>query len=115
MSEKFGGMGGGDFSKKLEDSKKVQQDKTQELNTNTELLIGKERFGGLTSTLDQLSEGVKLLISKAEKNEAGSGEKIENLLRDVSNNLYGHVSSTNGNPEKLIKALEELRDRTNFG
>jgi hypothetical protein len=93
---------------------KINIEEQGKLDKNVEDLIGQERLNHLVESINQLSIGVKNLILAKEENERGSGAKIEELLRGASNNIYGHATGTNGNPEKLIRALEEFRDKTNF-
>lgn len=95
-------------------SLKIKREEQDKLDKYMQDVIGQERLNQLMDIINQLSNGVKHLILFKEKSEHGSSLKIEELLHGVSNNIFLHAIATNGKPEKLIRALEEFRDKTNF-
>ena len=105
---------GGGIGNIKDDWKALKEQQDKKLNTQMEDTIGKKRFEGLSASFEELESGIKRLVLFAEEKEKGSGKKIEELFRNVSGNIFGHAVGTNGNPEKLIKVLEEFRNKTNF-
>ncbi|QQR50646.1 hypothetical protein IPF86_01875 [Candidatus Nomurabacteria bacterium] len=95
---------------------KIKKMENEFLKVRVKLIkaIGEKRFDNIMDSMNEWKEAIKLLVLSAEEKENGSGEKIENLLREISNSSFLHTSAVNGKPEKLIKALEELRDKISF-
>lgn len=72
-----------------------------------------ERYSGFTSSIDQIELGIKYFIAQ-QLSKDGNSEEVETLIRNFSNNLFGHATSENGRPDKVIAALKEFVEKTNF-